>query len=545
MKKSGKMNLSKDQFSGQVIEPQIDHPETTEEEEKKKKGIIAWFKKHKKGVTITGIGVALALLISVPCCNSLLNQEEDTNDLPENPGYEDMQGTEDDNNEVKQPEDEKPVIVKKNCECTDQECLCDDDALGCTCTPLEHEDNCIAKVLEEEKNNGEIKPDETQKPVVEQPTNPSENDSTKEEQTESPIVVPEHAHAYGNWTAINDYYEQRVCECGEKEVRAHNYVDGNTIYTYQKNDQHIEKTTSKCNTCGHVKEVAILDDCQYTVTNYNNKYEWVTCDECGNKTTKKHVLDEGTTIKDGSTVYKCIHEGCGYQNVVQPSKDDNDSYNPTGPTGGETTGPIGGETTGPTGGETTGPTGGETTGPTGGETTGPTGGETTGPTGGETTGPTGGEDPDRDHLGEGGIGTGDVENGGETGKEEDGFVESDAANEKEETLPPNRPSVSEPNKPSVSVPSEPSVSLPSEPSVSEPNRDHLEEGGLDAEGAENVGASDAEGDGESFESDASEETLASVQTELQTLYAMREVVVGGATFEYPVTTQQYVLKISK
>ena len=84
MQKSGKMNLSKDQFSGQVIEPQIDHPETTEEEEKKKKGIIAWFKKHKKGVTILKRDV---FLDSTDDINVVKKQIMQTAEIAKQKGY--------------------------------------------------------------------------------------------------------------------------------------------------------------------------------------------------------------------------------------------------------------------------------------------------------------------------------------------------------------------------------------------------------------------------------------------------------------------------
>ena len=96
----------------------------TEEEEKKKKGIIAWFSKHKKGVTITTVGVALALLISIPSCNDLLNGKDDnSSDLPENPGYEDMDGDQSDKDtQIKIPGVQFPIIdsiIKKDCECTE------------------------------------------------------------------------------------------------------------------------------------------------------------------------------------------------------------------------------------------------------------------------------------------------------------------------------------------------------------------------------------------------------------------------------------------
>lgn len=57
---------------------------------------------------------------------------------------------------------------------------------------------------------------------------------------------------------------------------------------------------------------------------------------------------------------------------------------------------------------------------------------------------------------------------------------------------------------------------------------------------------DTEKEDDGFEADDIEEgTLLSVQTELQTLYEMRKIVIGKATLEYPVMTAQYVLKKNK
>lgn len=92
--KNRKMQLSKEPFSEQTVKPQIDEVPVSEE----KKGIIAWLKKHKKGVTITRVGIALTLLIMISSCNHLLNRTEDENNLPENLGYEDLEDENSDQN---------------------------------------------------------------------------------------------------------------------------------------------------------------------------------------------------------------------------------------------------------------------------------------------------------------------------------------------------------------------------------------------------------------------------------------------------------------
>ena len=526
--KKNKMNLSRTQFPEQVVESQIDSIKVTEEEQKKKKGIIAWFKRHK-GLSITGVTAALVLLISIPSCNYVLHKDQkDDIDLPENPGYENMQEEKVDNNEGVKPVE--PTVVKKACECVEENCLCDDDEIGCECTEFEHEESCVlgTPILEdlEKDNENENIPEDSEKETENKDLEEKESVETQstleeksdisedkiviqnpKEKVEQPILNSEHICAFGEWQSISDSEEQRVCECGKKEVRAHNYVDGVSICIYENSDNHKEIESNKCSTCGHVKETSMLKSHSYILTSYDAQGEKMICNECVNQIKRSHVFDNGTVLENGSNEYACVHQDCGYKKVVEPVKeeqdknhnstDSSDSYEPSEPS--RPTDPVGpsepSKPTDPVGpSEPSGPT--DPVGPS--EPTGPTGptdpvgpSEPSRPT--DPVGPS--EEPDRDHTDDGGIGSDNVEDGGSTDTEGDGF-ESDAIEE-------------------------PSVSLDSSVTSDETVQDT------------GVAEAISEGDEKCYSK--------SLETELQTLYTMREMVVDGITSEYS-ESKQYVLK---
>lgn len=184
----------------------------------------------------------------------------------------------------------------------------------------------------------------TKEPVKEQqPTEPGD----KVIKHPNPTNRVHASHKFGEWTSINDEYEERTCSCGAKEQRKHK-KDIKVVTVSNNNGTHTIVTTEKCVNCNYQKVTKIVkncnfgnwtydpstgldkricSDCQYVETRehihemgkiirFDNQHEYRTC-ICGHEFIFDHELDRGITNPDGSTTYKCIHEGCGFSKTIK------------------------------------------------------------------------------------------------------------------------------------------------------------------------------------------------------------------------------------
>ncbi len=144
----------------------------------------------------------------------------------------------------------------------------------------------------------------------------SNNNGGNDHNDSNPEQPPkEHKHKFG----VKDYtddIENLVCShpnCNETTTRKHELDEGT------KNQD--GSTTYKCKHegCNYTKTI-VKEEHQhnYIVESYTDDEENLKCSDpnCNETTTRKHELDEGTKNQDGSTTYKCKHEGCNYTKTI-------------------------------------------------------------------------------------------------------------------------------------------------------------------------------------------------------------------------------------
>ncbi len=114
-------------------------------------------------------------------------------------------------------------------------------------------------------------------------------------ETPEPTDTPTpHIHRFSEWKSLDDNNETRECDCGEKETRGHSYKEISSTIEATEATKHILTTEYKCNTCGHTKNTADVQDCNFISdeTYQNKELEHLKCDAngCTNTKTQEHDL---------------------------------------------------------------------------------------------------------------------------------------------------------------------------------------------------------------------------------------------------------------
>lgn len=162
-----------------------------------------------------------------------------------------------------------------------------------------------------------------------------------------------HTHNYGNWEAVDDFLEQRLCSCGDVEKQPHQY-NTNNKYISNGDGTHLLVSVDTCLSCGHSLEKEQEENCRFTDWRYNEEkkqnervcldcgyvdilehnhnwtdiiktddtYEYFACADCDAIKPVKHSLEK-INLEDGSYLYKCQNPGCdySYEEKVQHTHD--------------------------------------------------------------------------------------------------------------------------------------------------------------------------------------------------------------------------------
>ncbi len=153
--------------------------------------------------------------------------------------------------------------------------------------------------------------------------------------TETPKMEDDHKHKFSCWYAIDDEFEERACDYEDKvERRSHTYETVEIKFVDAKDGSHFVVTKSKCKTCGHIVTTTVKKDCDYVVTKYDSKKEYIQCTDCNHKTTQEHDLGVKTTNRNGTVTQKCMNPGCEYVYTYKPSHSTGSINNGGGSTGG-------------------------------------------------------------------------------------------------------------------------------------------------------------------------------------------------------------------
>lgn len=209
-----------------------------------------------------------------------------------------------------------------------------------------------------------IPSDDTEKPVI--PSEPVDTGKTDDKGSEE---IPEdgkkpdettpqggdedkeeHTHVFGDWEAIDDEYEQRLCSCGEVEKQLHQYKNSTVDKINSLDGTHTIITTKTCSNCNHVVELSETHklgewtynkvtgkderrcpidstveqrthECQtFKITKYDANYEYHECIDCGKTMKVKHKI-QSKVLSDGSTLYTCTNDGCEYSKTIKPVVD--------------------------------------------------------------------------------------------------------------------------------------------------------------------------------------------------------------------------------
>jgi len=126
-------------------------------------------------------------------------------------------------------------------------------------------------------------------------------------------------HTFTEWTSVDGERHESVCECGEKDIRDHNWNAGDII----ENPSHLKEGTLKqtCKDCGATKETFIPKTEVHTFGEWvkfdNNKHA-KTC-ACGHTEYEDHIMvgtvtEEATCLKDGHKTEEC--QVCGHTETV-------------------------------------------------------------------------------------------------------------------------------------------------------------------------------------------------------------------------------------
>lgn len=130
------------------------------------------------------------------------------------------------------------------------------------------------------------------------------------------VIQDAHVHTFGDFQFVDGQSEIASCDCGEMISREHSFASPSIVYNFNGNDTHDTITTITCDTCDYVSKLTEVDDCFYTIKEYDNDYEYKVCNQCGGKTKTSHEYDLGIDNLDGTTTYSCIHENCLHELIL-------------------------------------------------------------------------------------------------------------------------------------------------------------------------------------------------------------------------------------
>ena len=159
----------------------------------------------------------------------------------------------------------------------------------------------------------------------EEENNQQEENTTCETEDENTIPsqsptggeeTPTHVHKFTEWTPYSDLTETRECECGVTQLRTHKF-DITKAYEAGEDDTHTVIKTEECTSCGFEQTIRTQENCNYTINNFDDEFEYKTCKDCGKEVKHEHKLDEGTLNEDGTMTYTCLNKGCEYVKVKE------------------------------------------------------------------------------------------------------------------------------------------------------------------------------------------------------------------------------------